>query len=247
MNEEYILRASHYVDDEMNAQERHEFEQLMQQDDELHAYVQQYQQAHTALKQHIAPDAHLDNLKNTLGQLNSTYFTEEEDKGGAKVVPFRTYTRWVSGIAAILIMGLLVFNPWRKSLYEQYNTATVMSVTERGEGSQTDLEKAAAYYNQKDFQKAENLLAVITKKDTTNNLSRFYYALTLIEDKKPALARPILEKIYQGQSAFKYDAAYYLGLSYIKDKDKQNCKAWLLRVPAGTANYTKARELLQKL
>jgi hypothetical protein len=51
----------------------------------------------------------------------------------------------------MLILGLIVFNPWRKSLYEEYSTATTMSVAERGEGTETNLEKAAAFYNNKEF------------------------------------------------------------------------------------------------
>lgn len=246
MNDEQILQASRYADGEMDAPEQQDFEALMQQDDELRNYVTQYREAQNALRMHLVPDPQRDQLKQTLAGLNNTYFKEQE-KPEAKVVSFRSYARWISGVAAVLIIGLLIFNPWRGDLYHQYSTATTMSVSERGAGPETDLERAAALYNDKKYSQAEPLLATISKADTTNSLVQFYYAVTLIEDKKEADARPVLEKLYNGQSAFKYNAAYYMALSYIKVKDKANCRKWLERVPQGTSNYAKAQELLKKL
>lgn len=251
MENDSILQASRYADGEMDKQEQQEFELLLQTDTELRGYVEQYQQATMALKQHFAADENLDRLKGTIGTLNNQYFKPEakvvEMAPVAKVVSFKTYTRWISGVAAVLIIGLLVFNPWRKSLYEQYDTVTTMSVAERGAGPQTDLEKAAAYYNKKEFSNAEALLAKQYAADSANTLVRYYYALTLIHDKQEAKARSVLQWIYNGNSAFKYDAAYYIALSYVKQKDNTSAKKWLKLVPNGTANYKKAVELAAKL
>jgi hypothetical protein len=242
MENDSILQASRYADGEMDTQEQKDFELLLQTDAELKGYVEQYRQATVALRTHFAPDENLDKLKQTLGSLNNQYFKPE-----AKVVSFKAYTRWISGVAAVLIIGLLIFNPWRKSLYERYDTASTMSVTERGVGPQTDLEKAAAYYNKKEFTQAEPLLAKAYAADTAKSLVAYYYAITLIQDKQEAKARVILQTLYQGQSAFKYDAAYYMALSYVKQKNKEQAKKWLKLVPAGTANGAKARELEGKL
>lgn len=242
MENEKLQLASRYADGEMDSQEQNNFELLLQADAELRGYVEQYQQATIALKAHFATDENLDKLKQTLGNLNNQYFKPE-----AKVVSFKTYTRWISGVAAVLIIGLLVFNPWRRSLYDQYSTATTMSVTERSAGPQTDLEKAAAYYNKKDFTRAETLLAKKYAADSKNSLVAYYYAITLIQDKQENKARGILQTLYNGESAFKYDAAYYMALSYVKQKDNARAKKWLNLVPAGTSNYTKAKELEAKL
>jgi hypothetical protein len=242
MENDSLLQAANYVDGEMDAQEQKDFELQMQSDAELRQYVEQYRQASIALSRHLSPDKNLDNLKQTLGSLNQQYFKPE-----AKVVSFKSYTRWISAVAAMLILGLIVFNPWRKSLYEEYSTATTMSVAERGEGTETNLEKAAAFYNNKEFIPAEKLLAKEYASDTKNSLVAYYYAITLIEDKQEAKARPILKQLYNGESAFKYDAAYYMALSYVKQQDKAHAKIWLQKVPVGTTNYKKAQELAGKL
>ena len=187
-------------------------------------------------------DAKLDDLKQTIKSLNKTHFKAE-----AKVVSFKSYTRWISGIAAVLILGLIVFNPWKKSLYEEYSTAGSMSVTERGEGPQTNLEKAAAYYNKKDYIAAEKLLAKEYAANPKNSMAAYYYSITLIQDKQEAKGRGILQQLYGGESAFKYDAAYQIAMSYVKQKDNANAKKWLRNVPPGTSNYAKAKELEGKL
>ncbi|MBD1386138.1 tetratricopeptide repeat protein [Mucilaginibacter rigui] len=242
MDNESILQASNYVDGEMDLQQQKDFELQMQGDAELREYVEQYREASIALKTMLAPDASLNNLKQTLGNLNKTHFKAE-----AKVVSFKSYTRWISGVAAVLILGLIVFNPWKKSLYEEYSTASSMSVSERGEGAQTNLEKAAAYYNKKDYAAAEKLLAKEYAANPNNSMAAYYYGITLIQDKQEAKARGILQQLYRGESAFKYDAAYYMALSYVKQNDKANARKWLKHVPPGTSNYTKAKELESKL
>lgn len=242
MDNDNILQAANYVDGEMTLQEQQEFELLLQNDAELRAYVTQYTQATAALKANLLPDAKLNELKHTLGGLNNQYF-----KTDAKVVSFKQYARWLSGVAAILILALVVFNPWQKSLYEQYVTATSMSVTERGSGTQTNLKKAAEYYNKKEFTEAEKLLATAYAADPKNSLAAYYYGITLIENGQEAKARQILEQLYNGESAFKYDAAYYVALSYVKQKDNANAKKWLKNIPQGASNYAKAKELEEKL
>lgn len=242
MDNDQLLLASRYADGEMDKQEQQEFELLLNTDAQLRDYVVQYKQAALALKNHFAADEGLDNLKQTLGQLNNTYFKPE-----AKIVSFKAYTRWVSGVAAVLIIGLFIFNPWRKSLYDQYSTATTMSVTERGEGPQTNLEKAADLYNKKAFTEAEPMLAKAYATDPKNSLAAYYYSITLIQDKKEAQGRAILQQLYKGESAFKYDAAYNIALSYVKQKDNANARKWLKNVPPGTSNYNKAKELEGKL
>ncbi len=251
MEEDSILQASRYVDGEMDAQEQQQFELLLQTDVQLNEYVAQYQQATAALKAHFAPDENRNALKQTIGTLNAEYFKPEAKvvsmKPQSKVMSFNNYVRWSSGIAALLLVGLLIFNPWRKSLYDEYNTATTMSISERGAGAQTNLEKAASFYNNKDFTSAEPLLAKEYTTDTDNSLVAYYYAITLVQDGKTAKGRDILESLYKGESAFKYDAAYQVALSFVKEKNNTEAKKWLALVPAGTSNHVKAQELSKKL
>jgi hypothetical protein len=242
MKDDDILLASRYVDGEMDEAEQLQFETLLQADTELQAYVAQYRNADAALRARFTPDATLNSLQQTLKGLNAEHFKPE-----AKVVSFKPYVKWLSGIAAVLAIGLMIYIPTRKSLYDQYSTATSMSVAERGAGTQTRLEKAAGYYNHKEFNEAEKLLAQEYAANPKNSQAAYYYAITLIQNKQEAKARVILQELYKGESVFKYDAAWYMALSYVKVKDEVNAKIWLDKIPAGTSNYVKAVELKGKL
>ena len=242
MKDEDILQASRYVDGEMDEAEQQQFEALLVDDTELQTYVTQYREADNALRAHFSPDANLQNLKQTLSALNAEHFKQE-----AKVVSFRPYIKWLSGVAAMLAIGIMIYIPTRKSLYDQYNTTTTMSVAERGAGEQTQLEKAAEYYNHKEFSEAEKLLAKEYAAKPNNSQAAYYYAITLIKNKQEAKGRVILQQLYNGESVFKYDAAWHMALSYVKVKDSANAKVWLNKIPAGTSNYKKAVELKGKL
>lgn len=242
MKDDDILQASRYVDGEMDKAEQQQFEAVMQDDAELRAYVAQYRDADVALRARFTPDANLNNLQQTLRGLSAEHFKPE-----AKVVSFKPYIKWLSGIAAVLAIGLMIYIPTRKTLYDQYSTAATMSVAERGAGTQTQLEKAAEYYNYKEFSQAEKLLAKEYAANPKNSQAAYYYAITLIEHKQEAKARVILQELYNGESVFKYDAAWYMALSYVKVKDEANAKVWLDKIPAGTSNYVKAVELKGKL
>ena len=53
--------------------------------------------------------------------------------------------------------------------------------------------------------------------------------------------------LYSRVSLFKYDAAFYMALSYLKEKNKPGCKEWLNKIPADAGPYSNAQELLKKL
>jgi hypothetical protein len=60
-------------------------------------------------------------------------------------------------------------------------------------------------------------------------------------------AEKIFTALYNGQSAFKYEAAFYLAVTYLKDGNKAASREWLQKIPADATNYGKAQELLRKL
>ncbi len=56
-----------------------------------------------------------------------------------------------------------------------------------------------------------------------------------------------LKSCSKGESAFKYEAAFYEALSFLKEKDNGTAKDWLEKIPADAPNYKKAQELMKKL
>lgn len=245
MNEEKLLTVARYLEGDMELQEKQEFETLLQTDGELKTLLAEYKNVHQTLKMKIAPSEEDKEVEATLAAFGKQYFKNQEHPP-VKVVRLQSYLKWIS-VAAILVIGLLVWAPWSANLYDKYSISKEMSVVERGADTKNNLEKAADFYNAHDFSAAREILAQEYALSPENSLVAYYYGITLIETGKENDARTILTNLYEGESVFKYDAAYYIGLSFVKQKDKQQALAWFAKIPQGTSNYDKAQELIKRL
>lgn len=240
MTEDKILWTARFVGGDLSEAEQAEFEAQLQTDAELQQHLENYHRANSELRLHLAPDADRAALQETLKTLGKQHFAE------TKVVSLKPFIKWASGIAAVLVLGLFIWAPWRGSLYQQYNTPDQMLVTERG-ASETELDKAASLYNDGKFAQAQPLLEKLYNEDTRNAQLAYYYGKTLLATQETIKGRQVLTAVYDGESAFKYDAAYAIALSYLKENNKADCKKWLQKIPESTTHYQKVTELIQKL
>ena len=76
--------------------------------------------------------------------------------------------------------------------------------------------------------------------------SVFYRGVTLLHLEQKAKAREDLNTIYNGESIYQYDAAYYMALSYLEDK-KDSSRTWLQKIPIDAPIYPKAAIVLKKV
>jgi hypothetical protein len=112
------------------------------------------------------------------------------------------------------------------------------------------MQEGVTAFNKKDFLTAASYLGETYKLDTANSFAAFYYSVALLhtgQADQQKTARAILNRLYAGESAFKYEAAFYQALSYLQEKDNHTCINWLQKIPADASNYNKAQELLKKL
>lgn len=248
MNEEKLLAVARYLEGDMEQPEKEGFEVQLQSDQELQQLIEEYKDIHQSLKMQLAPDAQDQQMLSTLNALNQQYFKKEavEEKPSGKVVSMKPYLKWIS-VAAVLIIGLLVWAPWSSNIYEQYAISRQMSVAERGISQEEPLGQAATLFNKKDYAAARKILQRQYMETPNNPLLAYYFSITLIETGQEYEARTVLMKLHEGESAFKYDAAYYVALSFLKEDNTNEALIWLHKIPEGTANYKKAQELIGRL
>lgn len=242
MTEDKILLTARYVEGDMDETERIGFEIRVQNELDLQQHLKDYNEIHQSLKIRLAPDQKNELLRDTLYAFNRQYFVEE-----AKVASITPIINWMTGISAVLLLSFLIWASWRNNLYSEYAGNSAMSVTKRSAEKKTDLDKAAQFYNNKNFNAAKPLLEKQYKAEPENAIIAYYYGNTLVETNNVDDARTVLNRIYSGNSAFKYDAAYSIALSYLKNDRKAECNVWLQKIPAGTAHYKAAIELFNKL
>jgi len=175
------------------------------------------------------------------------HFSEEGKQAETplKKANYKSFVIWI-GIVVVLGVGLFIWAPWSSGLYNKYEISKQMSVTERGESAGV-LNKAAELYNAGDYTAARKIMQREYMSNPQDPLLSYYFSITLIKNSQEHEARTVLKKLYEGESAFKYDAAYYVALSYIKQDNKKEALIWLSKIPQGTPNYQKAKELSGKL
>lgn len=234
-----------YVNGDMTGAEQQQFEQLLQRDKTLQEQVQQYQEVLVTLRTKLAPDAQDQALRKTLSTLNEDHFGQSEDS----IRPVGVYIKWACAAAAVAIILIIsLFHPWRQNdLYTEYATLQMVTAAERGDHTDTLLQKAATAFNSQQYGLAQKDLETAWKREPDNALVQFYYGVTLVQTGDHHTGQPLLEHVYAGNSVFKYDAAYFLALSYLKINNREACQEWLQKIPAGTARYDQAQSLMSLL
>ena len=231
-----------YVNGDMTGADQQKFEQQLQRDKTLQEQVQQYRQVLAALRIRLAPDEQDQAFSHTLHALNEEYFGPAEES----IRPVGIYIKWACAAAAVAIVLIItLFHPWRQNdLYTEYTTLQMIPSAERGDHTDTLLQQAATAFNNKQFGLAQKDLEAAHKLEPDNALIQFYYAVSLVETGDHHTGQPLLEHVYAGNSVFKYDAAYFLALSYLKINNKNACRQWLQKIPSGTNRYAQAQSLI---
>jgi hypothetical protein len=238
---------SRYLDGEMGAEEAKAFEELMQVDAELKNEVELYKEVNQTLQMKLHPGEKEIVLRNTLQDLRGEYFAEETHQ--TRIIPMKR-RRWMYAAAAVFIMVIMltVWAPWQKEdLYTKYASIEMPGVMVRGNATDSLLKNAAEQFNQKNFAAAIPSFEAALKEDPQNSFAQYYYAIALLQDNQGARSREQLTQLYTGTSLFRYDAAYYMGLSYLKEKKMTECREWLNKIPPDAPIYEKAQRLLKKL
>lgn len=229
----------------MNADERSAFEAALALDESLRQHLALYQEVHSSMQQHFSADEQRDQLQHTTQSLRGEFFPAGSKP--AKVIPIKRYLLGAVAAAAILIAVIMIWQPRKPDLFNQFSETSMPPALERGINVDSQMTRATEAFNKKDYATAAILLQQEKQKDTTDHFVNFYYGVALLQTGRMAEASAIFNQLYTGQSAFVFEAAYYQALGYLKENNKVQCKEWLQKIPADAPNYKKAQELLEKL
>lgn len=234
-----------YAEGEMSADEQLAFEAALLADGSLRQQLALYQEVHGSLQQHFSADVQRSQLKDTLQAMRGEFFGTATQP--ARIIRMKRYLRSVMAVAAILIAVIVIWQPWKPDLFNKFAETSMAAPAERGDAADNLLQEAVEAFNKKEYGKAATLLRQIKQQDTANSSVNFYYGVALLQTGKLKEAREIFNQLFAGQSAFKFEAAFYQALEYLKEGNKAACREWLQKIPSDAANYNKAQTLLQKL
>ena len=236
-DKEFIIR---YVDGELDAAERRDFEAQLEQDPSLAGEVVLYRELKATLSERLGPDETGIALRERLSALNKQYF---ETNTGLRRIPM---VRWATGMAAAVLLVVATVLLWpsdNKTLYQRLGDTQMVGLTERGDQTDTLMQEAAGYFNRKEFAKSLPLLDRAVQADSTNQLALLYRGIAGLHTGSIGASRGDLVKVYNTGSLVRYDAAFYLALSYAQEKDYDTARDWLKKIPADAPVSARAKEL----
>ncbi|NML23469.1 hypothetical protein HHL16_21495 [Pseudoflavitalea sp. G-6-1-2] len=250
-----IEDAARYAEGLMSAEEQQEFETALTEDSELQQQLNLYKEVNGSLERSFTAAENEEQLRATLKDMRGEFFSNDASAATvskpasaykATVVKMMWRKVAITAAAAILI-AVFVWQPWNKDPYSQYAVNEMESPVERGSHTDSVLVLASKAFNAKEYSSAATYLYEVVEKDSSNSFAQYYYGIALLQSGATEKARQTLITVSKGSSAFQHEASFYVALSYLKEKDTENCKKWLQQIPATSGNYGKAQELLQDL
>lgn len=259
-DKEYIIR---YVENELTAGERQQFEADMQKDASLEAEVALCRELKAILQQRLPQDDAVLALRNTLQRLNTKYFAPDASSASgsttntgfvplssprsAKRIPLSRYLGGMAAAASVILATVLLWPSGKGGYLDRLGRTEMISTTERGGNADSLLQRASVYFNKQEFDKALPLLDQAVKEDSSSQLALFYRGMARWHTGAVDAARKDLEEVYMGGSALQYEAAFYMALSYAGQKNKAAAIEWLKKIPEDAPVSGKVKELSKKL
>src|SRR5699024_10564001 len=152
-------------------------------------------------------------LRGYLKEKQKTYFSTEDTNdrpaNRRRWVPFVT-------LAAAAVLALLIWAPWQNNYLDRYGAIEMTSPVVRGENDRDMAAKAAELFNKGDYKSALPLIDSALKIHPKEAQLLFYRGVTYLHTTQNKKARTDLQEIFRGNSVFKYNAAYYIGISYLQ-------------------------------
>lgn len=231
-----------YVDEAMNPDERRAFELSLSQDEGLKKEVEMYRNVQDELRMALHPDKEEELLRQTLASMR-----EELLDSRGRVVRLRGKGWWLAAAVAAAMVGLFLWQPWATDPYREFISNKMAPIAERGASTDSLLQLVTAEFNHQKYDQSLGPFEKLLQKQPDNAYVRFYYAISLLQSGQIVRSRSEFQEIFQGNSLFQFDAALYMGIGYLKQKDLSSGREWLRKIPADASSYGKAQALLKKI
>lgn len=239
MGAEDLAASDRFLSGHMAETERKTFEARLKTDTTLNQQVKRFDLFRQLLAQRICKDTPRDTLLHQLFSHRNAWYSLKENTP----TPIRNTVILIALLAAGIAIMLYV-SPWRKNIYGQF-ASTEMQTPDTD--SLRLPREAIEKFNRGHFSDAITLLNEVLQQHPGNLYARYYRGVCKVDLNQLEPARVDLIQVYQQSNDLKYEAAFYMGLSYLKEGRKQECLDWLLKIPSQAPNYIKVQKLIEEL
>jgi len=239
MNEERYILFGQYLENELSAEEKTNFEKQLVEDQELATAFETFKELNLHLENKFGNAPELKAFKKNLKSISKEHFKTKK----TKVVALKPWQYAIAASVAILA-GLFFFQNINPS-FEDYDNPEMATFTERGDVNE-NLKMAQDAFNAKNYKAAIPYFEGVLKEKRSPEI-QYFYSVSLLEDNQFQKAEANLLELKSGNSIYKTKSTWYLALSKLKQKDYKSCKEILLTIPDDFEDYDKVQELLNEL
>ncbi|MDQ8003589.1 MAG: hypothetical protein REI64_02250 [Pedobacter sp.] len=237
-----ILLTARYVEGDLSESEFDEFEDIIKHDKELQEYLEHYKIINRSLDMQL------------MGALMSS--TSEKATKSLSIKQHER-TKEVSNIARVFIIGTFIalavvvgvfFFSLSHNHYEQFKVSDDEMIATFRKSPYKDLNEAATHVSNGEYYEAKQIIEKLYLKNPDNNELANHYAAILMANNCLETSKEVLYPVLNGTDAsLKYEAAYMIALSFLKEGNRTACKQWLTMIPLNSERYAQANHLLSKL
>ncbi len=239
MNEERYILFDQYLQGELTADAKNDFEKQLLEDPEFASEFETFKEVQFQLANKFGIEQEREAFKQNLTQISEKHFDNK-----TKVIGLKPWYLAVAASVAVLF-GLFFFNYNQNPAFADYNDPEQASFTVRGTVNES-LKQAEEAYNAKRYNKAIPLFETVLQKQKTAEI-QFFYGVSLLEESHYLKAEAVFNEIHAGTSVYKEKALWYLALSKLKQKDYEACKQILESISEDYEGYDQVEELLHQL
>ncbi|WP_143307610.1 tetratricopeptide repeat protein [Chitinophaga vietnamensis] len=238
-SESSIQEADAFLSGFLSEANRKAYSARLQSDPALTTQIRRFDLIRKLLAQRICTDNNRDELQHLLFGHRNAWFSVRDSTN----MPIRKFVVLTAIIAAGLAT-LLYISPWHKNIYSQFASTEIQSIEN---DSMRLSDEITREFNRGHFSDALQLLNKVLADQPNNTYARYYRGVCLVDLNQLDPARKDLLTVFNSNNDLRYEAAFYMGLSYLKEGRKQDCLEWLLKIPEGAPNYLKVQKLIDEL
>ncbi|WP_178986038.1 tetratricopeptide repeat protein [Winogradskyella helgolandensis] len=247
MEEQDYIQFEAYLAGDLSEDDVVAFNERLNSDAQFKEAFEIYKDLSSSLEHQIGNEREIFDFKANLDVISSQHFNAIHDEElGIKPAPKTSFYKYAVAASVVILLGFFIFNQFGGPKYEDYNNFDPISLTVRS-ADNTNFSKAEQSFNSKNYEEAIRAFNVILEDDFTNLEIQLYKGIALVETNQFKEADIVLNKITNGNTAYRNKAKWILALSYLKQDNTSASIKILKTIPNDAEDYTSAQKLLNEL
>ena len=240
MNEERYILFDQYLQGELTAAEKSDFEKQLAEDPDFVSEFETFKGVQLQLENKFGFEAEREAFKENLTRIAEKHF----NNGKPKVVLMRPWY-YAAAASIIILFGLFFFDYNQNPVFNDYNHPGQAHFTER---STTDMHllQAEKAFNSRKFKDAILFFEMALKETKTPEI-QYYYGVSLLETSEYKKAEAVFNELKATSPVYKDKSLWNLALMKLKQKDYKGCKQILQTISQDYEDYDEVQELLDAL